>query len=212
MFTGLIEKLGKLKIKSSKGEILEIGIHVDDLNDIKIGDSISCNGVCLTVTKIVKNIYYFELMTETITKTLFKSLPLESLINIERALTVDKRLDGHIVQGHIDTIGSIKNIESKGLYHIFTFEYDKSFSHLVVPKGSISVDGISLTIINTSLTNFSVGVIPYTYNNTNFKEKKIGDKIHIEFDIIGKYLYRFFCQKDFRNKQETLFNEVLEKW
>jgi len=208
VFTGLIEKVGVLKSRNFTGNKFVIGIKIDGLEDVKIGDSIACNGLCLTVIKKDNNLYFFELMKETLDKSYFDKLKIGSLINIERALKFGGRMDGHFVQGHVDDVGRIKKIikNSKNIRMFFSF--NKKYDKYLVSKGSISIDGISLTIVDVENYNFNVGIISHTFHNTNLKEKNIGDPVNLEFDILSKYLYKFYSG----DKKRKSVKEVLKKW
>ncbi|HMA69045.1 MAG TPA: riboflavin synthase [Candidatus Mcinerneyibacterium sp.] len=208
MFTGLIEKVGVLKSRNFTGNKFVIGIKIDGLEDVKIGDSIACNGLCLTVIKKDNNLYFFELMKETLDKSYFDKLKIGSLINIEQALKFGGRMDGHFVQGHVDDVGRIKKIikNSKNIRMFFSF--NKKYDKYLVSKGSISIDGISLTIVDVENYNFNVGIISHTFHNTNLKEKNIGDPVNLEFDILSKYLYKFYSG----DKKRKSVKEVLKKW
>ena len=194
MFTGIIEGIGKV-IKINKNTtnrsalqlIVDLGKHSKGL---KIGQSVSLNGVCLSVTKISKNKCSFEMIDETIKKTDLGNLKIGGIVNIERSLKVGDRMEGHFVLGHVDGVGIIKKIEKKPKEVKLWFEIPKKLSKYVVKKGSIALDGISLTVVDVKKNNASVCLIPHTMNVTNFNSKKISDKINIETDILGKYILK----------------------
>ncbi len=194
MFTGIIEGIGKV-IKINKNTtnrsalqlMVDLGKHSKGL---KIGQSVALNGVCLSVTKISKNKCSFELIDETIKKTDLGNLKIGGIVNIERSLKVGDRMEGHFVLGHVDGVGIIKKIEKKPKEVKLWFEIPKKLSKYVVKKGSITLDGISLTVVDVKKNNASVCLIPHTMNVTNFNSKKISDKINIETDILGKYILK----------------------
>jgi len=194
LFTGIIEGIGKV-IKINKNTtnrsafqmIVDLGKHSKGL---KVGQSVALNGVCLSVTKISKNKCSFELIDETIKKTDLGNLKVGGIVNIERSLKVGDRMEGHFVLGHVDGVGIIKKIEKKPKEVKLWFEIPKKLSKYVVKKGSIALDGISLTVVDVKKNNASVCLIPHTMNVTNFNSKKISDKINIETDILGKYILK----------------------
>jgi len=194
LFTGIIEGIGKV-IKINKNTtnrsalqlMVDLGKHSKGL---KIGQSVALNGVCLSVTKISKNKCSFELIDETIKKTDLGNLKVGGIVNIERSLKVGDRMEGHFVLGHVDGVGIIKKIEKKPKEVKLWFEIPKKLSKYVVKKGSIALDGISLTVVDVKKNNASVCLIPHTMNATNFNSKKISDKINIETDILGKYILK----------------------
>ena len=194
MFTGIIEGIGKV-IKINKNTtnrsalqlMVDLGKHSKGL---KIGQSVALNGVCLSVTKISKNKCSFEMIDETIKKTDLGNLKIGGIVNIERSLKVGDRMEGHFVLGHVDGVGIIKKIEKKPKEVKLWFEIPKKLSKYVVKKGSITLDGISLTVVDVKKNNASVCLIPHTMNVTNFNSKKISDKINIETDILGKYILK----------------------
>jgi len=191
MFTGIIEELGTIKkVKKDKGNI-HLTIDASFTPELKIDQSIAHNGVCLTVISIKNNEYNVIAIKETLEKTNLGNLIPGDKINLERCMKIGGRLDGHIVQGHVDTTAICNSIETIEGSWIFSFEYaKKSVSEITVEKGSITVNGTSLTVVNPKDSKFSVCIIPYTFENTCFKHLKQGDKVNIEFDIIGKYVAR----------------------
>ncbi len=187
MFTGIIETVGEINQLTPKDENLHIEIKNPLAQELKIDQSVSHNGVCLTVVEIKEGSYVVTAIKETLEKTNLKNLKEGSLVNLERAMKLGDRLDGHIVQGHVDCTATCTNIQDANGSWVFTFEYiHPEFS--TVEKGSITVNGVSLTVVNSLPGGFSVAIIPYTYDNTNFREIKIGDTVNLEFDIIGKYV------------------------
>lgn len=197
IFTGIIEEVGKLSEIKKDRDLYTLKVSCKKvLENIKKGDSIATNGVCLTVTELGDDFYKAEVMVETINSTNFKNLkPLDNL-NLERALSPNKRLDGHIVQGHIDGIGEIINILNSGNEIVYKIKFESDNFKYIVQKGSIALDGISLTVSKVYENYFEVSIIPTTISETNLKYKKIGDKINIETDIIGRYICSFVNKKN----------------
>jgi|TARA_B110000014_G_scaffold89903_1_gene61808 riboflavin synthase len=192
MFTGIITSTGKIKkIEKNTKNRSAIKVLVDlgkDSKGLKVGQSVALNGVCLSATKISKNLCMFEMIDETMKKTDLGNLKIGSLINIERSLKVGERLEGHFVLGHVDGVATITKIEQKPKEVKIWFKIPKKLVKYVVQKGSIALDGISLTVVNAKNDLASVCIIPHTMEITNFKTKKIGDKLNIETDVLGKYI------------------------
>ena len=189
MFTGIIENLSEIKEINKEGDNLSISLISEITNELKIDQSLSHNGVCLTVVDINDNIYKVTAIKETILKSSIKNWRIGDIINIERAMKLGNRLDGHMVQGHVDQTATCTKISEENGSWYFYFVYQKS-SNLTIEKGSISINGVSLTIVESMDNGFSVAIIPYTYDNTNFKNIKIGELVNIEFDMIGKYIHK----------------------
>ena len=189
MFTGIIENLSEIKEINKEGDNLSISLISEITNELKIDQSLSHNGVCLTVVDINDNIYKVTAIKETILKSSIKNWRIGDIINIERAMKLGDRLDGHMVQGHVDQTAICTKISEENGSWYFYFEYPIS-SNLTIEKGSISINGVSLTIVESMDNGFSVAIIPYTYDNTNFKNIKVGDLVNIEFDMIGKYIHK----------------------
>ncbi len=189
MFTGIIENLSEIKEINKEGDNLSISLISEITNELKIDQSLSHNGVCLTVVDINNNIYKVTAIKETILKSSIKDWKIGDIINIERAMKLGDRLDGHMVQGHVDQTAICTKISEENGSWYFYFEYQRS-SNLTIEKGSISINGVSLTIVESMNNGFSVAIIPYTYDNTNFKNIKVGDLVNIEFDMIGKYIQK----------------------
>ena len=189
MFTGIIENLSEIKEINKEGDNLSISLISKITNELKIDQSLSHNGVCLTVVDINDNIYKVTAIKETILKSSIKNWKIGDIINIERAMKLGDRLDGHMVQGHVDQTATCTKISEENGSWYFYFEYQKS-SNLTIEKGSISINGVSLTIVESMDNGFSVAIIPYTYENTNFKNIQVGDLVNIEFDMIGKYIHK----------------------
>ncbi len=190
MFTGIIETLGIIKEIQKDQENLHLTVVSEITNELKIDQSIAHNGICLTVVKIEQNEYTITAIKETIDKTSIGFWKAGDILNLERAMKLGDRLDGHIVQGHVDQTGVCTNIEEANGSWVFTFEYDSSLQNITIEKGSITINGTSLTVVNSKLNSFSVAIIPYTYEHTNFHSFKIGTVVNLEFDVIGKYIAR----------------------
>ena len=190
MFTGIIETLGTVKALEKDGDNIHISIQSNLTNELKIDQSVAHNGVCLTVVNINNDVYTVTAIKETIDKTNLSFWNVNDVVNLGRAMKLGDRLDGHIVQGHVDQVAACKNIEEANGSWYFTFEYDKNLHNITIEKGSITVNGVSLTVVNSKENEFSVAIIPYTYAHTNFHNFKIGTKINLEFDVIGKYVAR----------------------
>ena len=188
MFTGIIETLGKVTKLKKEGENLHLSIRSSIAQELKIDQSIAHNGVCLTVVDIQEDTYTVTAIQETLDKTSLGALETGSLVNLERAMVLGARLDGHIVQGHVDQTAVCTRIEEKDGSWFFTFQYDPSKNNVTIEKGSITVDGVSLTVVDSQKEQFSVAIIPYTYGHTRFNTYAIGSKVNLEFDVIGKYV------------------------
>jgi len=188
MFTGIIETLGIIKDIQKEDENLHITVSSSITNELKIDQSVANNGVCLTVVAIENDTYVVTAIQETISKTNVGDWKINDIVNLERAMKLGDRLDGHIVQGHVDQTGICKSVEETDGSWRFTFEYDASLNNITIEKGSITVNGVSLTVVDSKINEFSVAIIPYTYEHTNFKTFQVGSKINLEFDVIGKYV------------------------
>lgn len=203
MFTGLVQDLGCIKevINLSGGKIfsLEVNLCTDE---IKKGDSIAINGACQSVIKKENNTLYFEAMNETLRLTNLAFLKKGDFVNVELAMKLSDRLDGHLVSGHIDRVAKLNSIKNDGVARIFNFECD---TDLIVKKGSIAVNGVSFTVVETDVNNFEVSILPETFNNTNLKYLKINDIVNIEYDMVAKYIKKFFEQK----KESKITEEFL---
>ena len=195
MFTGIIETLGTIQeIKKDKDNV-HITIASSITDELQIDQSVAHNGICMTVVAINKNLYTVTAIGETIKKTNISHWQIGDSVNLERAMKLGDRLDGHIVQGHVDQIGNwIVAKETNGSWY-YTFEYDESLGNITIEKGSITVNGVSLTVVDSRKNEFSVAIIPYTFENTNFKNFKVGTKVNLEFDVIGKYVSRLYTNK-----------------
>lgn len=196
MFTGIIESLGTVKNLVKEGDNLHITIESNFTSELKIDQSIAHNGVCLTIVNIDNKQYTVTAIKETLDKSNFKDIKVGDVVNLERAMVLGARLDGHIVQGHVDQTATCTNIKEENGSWFFSFEYDSSLNNMTIEKGSITINGTSLTVVNSKKNTFSVAIIPYTYENTNFHTFKIGTTVNLEFDVIGKYVARLLELKN----------------
>ena len=190
MFTGIIETLGIVKEIQKEQENLHLTVTSDITHELKIDQSVAHNGICLTVVKIHQDEYTVTAIKETIDKTSIGTWKVGDVLNIERAMKLGDRLDGHIVQGHVDQVGVCTNIKEANGSWVFTFEYNQDLNNITIEKGSITINGTSLTVVNSQINSFSVAIIPYTFEHTNFHTFKIGTIVNLEFDVIGKYVAR----------------------
>ena len=194
MFTGIIEDLGVVESLEREATNLHLTILSRLASKLKIDQSVSHNGVCLTVVKRNANSYTVTAIKETLDKTNLNTLTEGAIVNLERGLKLGDRLDGHMVQGHIDQIGICVDVQSQNGSWTYTFEYEPSFGNITIEKGSVTVNGVSLTVVDSKNNGFSVAIIPYTYEHTNFKHFKIGSVVNLEFDVIGKYVSRLHAK------------------
>ena len=195
MFTGIIENIGVVKsIKHDKSNI-DFTIASDLSKELRVDQSISHNGVCLTVVNLNDNTYTVTAIKETLDKTNLGKLKSGDRVNLERCLKVGDRLDGHFVQGHVDQIATCKSVINEDGSWLFTFKYDPTNNNITIEKGSITVNGVSLTVVNSKESEFSVAIIPYTFENTNFKSFSAGTLVNLEFDVFGKYVTKLFNKK-----------------
>lgn len=191
MFTGIVESMATVVNLEKEGTNLHLWLECDFTDELKIDQSISHNGVCLTVVEISGKAYKVTAIDETLKKTNLGQISLNDKINLERCMRLNDRLDGHIVQGHVDQTAVLKSVQNENGSYILSFEYDEnSTGNVTVPKGSICVNGISLTVVDSQIGEFSVAIIPYTWENTNLHTLNPGDIVNLEFDIIGKYIQR----------------------
>jgi len=191
MFTGIIQHTGKIAaVRNLKGG-LEFDIECAFAGDTHIDESISINGVCQTVTASNSHIFTVQTVEETLRKTTLELLVTGDLVNLERCLTLNTRIEGHLVQGHVDTAAEIVEFSQEGTNWLLTVKLPGEFKNLIVGRGSIAIDGISLTIARDLGDAFTVAIIPYTYEHTNLKHKTVGDKVNLEFDIMGKYILKY---------------------
>ena len=188
MFTGIIETVGVVTDLKKDLDNLHITVNSSLTSELKIDQSVSHNGVCLTVVNISNSNYTVTAIKETLNKTNIGALKIGGEVNLERAMKLGDRLDGHIVQGHVDQTAICTNISETSGSWLYTFKYDKSLNNITIEKGSITVNGVSLTVVNSKIEEFSVAIIPYTYKETNFRHFTIGSVVNLEFDVIGKYV------------------------
>ena len=188
MFTGIIETLGTVKDLKKEGENLHITVASNITAELKIDQSVAHNGVCLTVVAIDNDLYTVTAIQETLDKTSLGKLKIGDAVNLERAMLMGARLDGHIVQGHVDQTATCQSVKEKDGSRFFTFSYDVNLNNVTIEKGSITVDGVSLTVVDSKKDTFSVAIIPYTYKHTRFNTYTKGTLVNLEFDVIGKYV------------------------
>jgi riboflavin synthase len=196
MFTGIIETTGLVMRIEKKGSNYSFWIESTLYSSLKVDQSLSHNGVCLTIEELNDNLHKVTAIDETLAKTNLGQLEIGSIINLERCMQLNGRLDGHMVQGHVDAIATCINLSEKDGSWEFTFEVDEKFAGLTIEKGSITLNGTSLTIFNITKTRFTVAIIPYTYEHTNICTVKIGSVVNVEFDMIGKYVKGFLELKN----------------
>lgn len=197
MFTGIIEAFGRVESLEKERDNLHLTLASDLAPELKIDQSLAHNGVCLTVVAVNNTTYTVTAIKETLDKTNLGELNLGALVNLERAMKLGARLDGHLVQGHVDQVGFCTQVEEENGSWRFRFQYDPAAQNLTIEKGSITVNGVSLTVVDARKDEFSVAIIPYTYQHTNFHQISQGTKVNLEFDLVGKYIsqmYRNFGQ------------------
>ncbi|HBO28849.1 riboflavin synthase [Leeuwenhoekiella palythoae] len=190
MFTGIIEDLGRVEKLEREGDNLHITVSSRLTAELKIDQSVAHNGVCLTVVSLNDNSYTVTAIEETLNKTNLNELKEQDLVNLERAMILGSRLDGHIVQGHVDQTATCIHKENKDGSWIFTFSYNLDLNNVTIEKGSITINGVSLTVVNSKINEFSVAIIPYTYEHTTFNFIEKNTVVNLEFDVIGKYVKR----------------------
>ncbi|GAB4509358.1 MAG: riboflavin synthase [Allomuricauda sp.] len=190
MFTGIIETLGKVEKLEKDGGNLHLTVSSGITSELKIDQSVSHNGVCLTVVSINGDSYTVTAIEETLNKTNLGDLKVGDTVNLERAMVLGARLDGHIVQGHVDQTAVCQSVAEQDGSWVYTFTYDSKLNNVTIEKGSITVDGVSLTVVDSQKDKFSVAIIPYTYENTRFHTYKVGTRVNLEFDVVGKYVAR----------------------
>lgn len=192
MFTGIIEEIGVIKEFSKSGNSALIVVECKKiLEDLKLGDSIAINGVCQTVVKFDKTHFAVQVSSETLSVTNLANLKAGDKVNLERALTLSARLGGHLVSGHVDGLAKIKSVQKLSEFYNLKFEVEKSLSKYIVKKGSVTINGISLTVANIAQNEFEIAIIPHTFDNTTLKWLKMGDFVNIEVDILAKYVEKF---------------------
>ena len=210
MFTGIIEEIGIVEDVLSSADKYTLKIRAKEvLEDTKIGDSICTNGVCLTVKDLSSEFFYADVMNETIDKSNLGKLEKKSKVNLERALTLNTRLGGHIVTGHIDSVGRILDKSREGNSVWFTIESDAEILKYIIYKGSVALDGISLTIAEVDSNSFKVSIIPHTENETTLLNKSIGDEINIECDVLGKYVEKLLNLKNINKEKSKIDSKFL---
>ena len=190
MFTGIIETLGKVEKLEKDGGNLHLTVSSGITSELKIDQSVSHNGVCLTVVSINGDSYTVTAIEETLNKTNLGDLKVGDTVNLERAMVLGARLDGHIVQGHVDQTAVCQSVAEQDGSWVYTFIYDSKLNNVTIEKGSITVDGVSLTVVDSQKDKFSVAIIPYTYEHTRFHTYKVGTRVNLEFDVVGKYVAR----------------------
>ena len=193
MFTGIIETLGEITKLERDGSNLHITVISDITTELKIDQSVAHNGVCLTVVSLDESSYTVTAIDETLQKTSLSNLKVGDQVNLERAMILGSRLDGHIVQGHVDQTGICTSVEEKDGSWFFSFEYDAAKGNPTIEKGSITIDGTSLTVVDSGKNTFSVAIIPYTYEHTRFNSYQVGTVVNLEFDVIGKYVAKLMA-------------------
>lgn len=209
MFTGLVEEIGKISKIRKGNNSYQISIEAKHLlSDIKLGDSVATNGACLTVVEKTNSNFTVDIMAETVKRTSFDKMKLGDTVNLERAMRLSDRLGGHLVSGHIDGTGRIKKIKKEDIANIISIEAPQELLNQMLNKGSIAIDGISLTIINISHTEFQVSIIPHTSKETTLLKKSIGDLVNLETDMIGKYVLRFLNPDKKENLNQAKTSKV----
>ena len=194
MFTGIIEELGVVESLKREETNLHLTIKSTLASELKIDQSVSHNGVCLTVVDLTPTSYTVTAIKETLDKTTLNSLKIGTIVNLERGLKLGARLDGHMVQGHVDQVGKCTGVEAQNGSWVYNFEYDPSLGNVTIEKGSVTVNGVSLTVVNSKDNGFSVAIIPYTYEHTNFHTLEVDSVVNLEFDVIGKYVSRLYAK------------------
>lgn len=195
MFTGIIETLGVIQEIKKEKDNVHVTIDSSITAELQIDQSVAHNGICMTVVAINNNCYTVTAIGETVKKTNLAYWQTGDTVNLERAMKLGDRLDGHIVQGHVDQIGTCIAVQETNGSWFYTFEYDERLNNITIEKGSITVNGVSLTVVNSKKNEFSVAIIPYTYEHTNFKTFEVDTIINLEFDVIGKYVSRLYANK-----------------
>ncbi len=194
MFTGIIEDLGVVAKLEKEDENLHITVKSNITSELKIDQSLAHNGVCLTVVALDDQEYTVTAIQETLLKSNIGDLKVGDIVNLERAMILGARLDGHMVQGHVDTTATCTTIADQGGSWLFSFSYKADPNHITIEKGSICVNGVSLTVVNSGSHSFDVAIIPYTYEHTQFHALQVGDAVNLEFDVIGKYIAKMQLQ------------------
>lgn len=195
MFSGIIEAIGNVVNVEKENNNIHLSVSAPFIHELKVDQSIAHNGVCLTVTEIANDFFKVTAVKETLTKTNLGNLKIGDKINLERCVRLNDRMDGHIVQGHVDAKGMCSGVQDENGSWLFTFKFNAQYKNLIVDKGSVCINGVSLTVVDPGFDFFSVAVIPFTFQHTNFQSLSRGDIVNIEFDIIGKYLFRYMENK-----------------
>jgi len=196
MFTGIIETAATIQQIEKENDNIHITLACPIVPEFKIDQSLSHDGVCLTVVALGADTYTVTAIKETLEKTNLNNWAVGTIVNLERAMKLGDRLDGHIVQGHVDQTGTCLSVKEAGGSWYFTFQYDPAANNITIEKGSITVNGVSLTVVNSKANEFSVAIIPYTYEHTNFKAIKAGTIVNLEFDVVGKYVARLHALRN----------------
>ena len=211
MFTGIIEELGTIRAMDRRTDSIVLTIEAHTvLEGTRIGDSIAVNGVCLTVTSLTDTSFTADVMHETMRRTSFCELRTGSSVNLERAMQVGGRLDGHIVSGHIDGTGHVSRVENDGIARVITISIPRDIAPFIVEKGSITIDGISLTVVSAGSSQFSVSIIPHTMSHTTLMDKHPGAIVNLETDIVGKYIHRFMETGPAESRKGVTMEMLLE--
>lgn len=209
MFTGIIEELGVIKTIKHGSNYVTLNIRAEKvLEDTRVGDSIATNGVCLTVTELKKDSFHVDMIYETLNRSNMKHLKIGSIVNLERALTLNSRLGGHMVSGHVDGVGTIENIVKEDHAWTIKIKAESQVLRYIIEKGSVALDGISLTVTQVTTQNFSVSIIPHTQGQTTLHHKKVGDTINIECDLIGKYVEKLIKYQDKNPLTEAYLHQL----
>lgn len=212
MFTGIIEEIGKITVLKIQGDTAFLEISAEKiLEDLKVGDSVSVNGVCLTATRINSRGFQAQLSSETLERSSFKAMSPGNPVNLERALLPVSRLGGHFVQGHVDTTGTVQSVRREGQYAVYAFALPLNGQKWLVEKGSVAVNGVSLTVSRLQGDSFQVALIPHSLENTTLRYLQTGDAVNIEFDILAKYVDSFLNKQDSREQKPRLTAEYLRE-
>lgn len=214
MFTGIVEEIGTIKAMKPQKNAMELTISTKQLlSDVKLGDSIAVNGICLTVTSYTDTTFCVDVMNETLKRTSLSHLSCGSSVNLERAMSVQSRFGGHIVSGHIDGTGTITHIETDGIATLYTINSPSQITRYIVEKGSIAIDGISLTVVSVTEQSFSISVLPHTKAHTILHTKRNGDLVNLEVDLVGKYIEKLLLPyQDTQKVSSNITKEFLLKY
>jgi riboflavin synthase len=208
MFTGIVEEIGKIEKTKPIAGGFSIQINAEKvLEDIKVNDSVCIDGVCLTVTEISNNSFWIDAVGATLDKSTFNQIHQNDLVNLERSVKLNDRLGGHLVQGHVNGVGKISELKKLGENYLLKIFVPENLEKYIIKEGSIAINGVSLTIVDLDKNEISISIIPHTWSNTNFKNKKINDKVNIEIDILAKYVEKFLANHG--NKSD---NKITEGW